>query len=1174
MSYNSHVIDLDKLAQIFNLTFDSMSSIEMSLMETHIKSINKVLSPGLTTLNWSSQRISVFIAAAFHALEKFRSTLTEVRKHSLSIQNIVWQIEQDSLVDVEYDCMLTSLADLTGVMETRARKKLSKRMQQYKSISPLLIKIEMAVSESDKGVSILLKRTYNYWSKRVHNALIEMTFRSIFSFFAILRAPHSKSSLCQINITVCEKEIVMDPTLSEIQKYINRCIRMITETSLQFSRWMHQTCLDAATNLELNDDALDGKLQCSFYKDISRNSAITSSLIGLNHGISLLMKDLHIYLQHWKLIFNEHRVFDSRWMKMVDTNVQSDIPTSLFDGLIKECNGKLFDIESTPFKKGDVYVDLCQQLCVFRSVDVTHAKRFLIEAITERKMDIGDALHTIGKQNLESIQDRIENHRHTLCPEPKSFDELKTVINGVITIQNSNMTMEFECKDICERYQVMRDGDICIPQEEISQAFASSSHWHNLLIHAKTIDLRLADFKDDFKQLLIGQSADFMSKLKMEKSRYLQEGPGSSMISLDQGLVKFDEWTTNLALLRSRKEELTDSEDILGMTNTMYGNLSMIEGSMNELDQIYLLYNNLNEIVQAQQAIIWLSVDIDSFDKKLDFLDHKSKNIPTKYNKSTWDKVNSRIVGLKNTIPILKNLRTDSIKGRHWEQLAQMTNSPIQSSFEDLTLFQILTMNIHRIPSEVDEIVNSSVQEQKIENSLLDVTNYWRSANLITRKYKSGTNSISILSSMDELVIQLEDHILNLHTMLGSKFAGEFRDEIKDWEKRLNLVIECIHIWFRLQQKWMYLEIIFVEADDIRIQLPKEAKIFDDTSRAFQLIMKKTNEVPNIVNACSQERMQTFTYLLEALENCQKSLSEYLNTKRAAFSRFYFISDEEMISILGNSDPSFIEPHLMKLFDNTKKLQFSQGNTKILGLSSSEEEHFQLIHEVDSVGPVEVWMKHLEGEIEHTLHSKMKESIFNFATQSRKTWIEMNVGMCIMSASQVWWTWQVEDAFQLIEIGEKRALQDLEIKLSTELSNMITMVRSPLHANTRRKVNSSLIIDVHARDVVSSFVRESILSSKEFAWESQLRFYWNKSDDDLLIRQCIGSFYYGYEYIGLSGRLVMTPLTDRCFMTLTQALTFKLGGSPSGPAGTGKVSFLMIKGTLEICHFSLIYIKC
>lgn len=69
---------------------------------------------------------------------------------------------------------------------------------------------------------------------------------------------------------------------------------------------------------------------------------------------------------------------------------------------------------------------------------------------------------------------------------------------------------------------------------------------------------------------------------------------------------------------------------------------------------------------------------------------------------------------------------------------------------------------------------------------------------------------------------------------------------------------------------------------------------------------------------------------------------------------------------------------------------------------------------------------------------------------------------------------------------------------------------------------------------VSKSLSCSILQAQEFEWESQLRFYWVRETDDLSVRQCTGTFGYGYEYMGLNGRLVITPLTDRIYLTLTQ----------------------------------------
>jgi hypothetical protein len=53
-------------------------------------------------------------------------------------------------------------------------------------------------------------------------------------------------------------------------------------------------------------------------------------------------------------------------------------------------------------------------------------------------------------------------------------------------------------------------------------------------------------------------------------------------------------------------------------------------------------------------------------------------------------------------------------------------------------------------------------------------------------------------------------------------------------------------------------------------------------------------------------------------------------------------------------------------------------------------------------------------------------------------------------------------------------------------------VRKELTPDTRRKVNTLIITDVHGRDIIDTFVRDSIMDAREFAWESQLRFYWDK----------------------------------------------------------------------------------
>ncbi|KAI3360460.1 hypothetical protein L3Q82_002355 [Scortum barcoo] len=571
-------------------------------------------------------------------------------------------------------------------------------------------------------------------------------------------------------------------------------------------------------------------------------------------------------------------------------------------------------------------------------------------------------------------------------------------------------------------------------------------------------------------------------------------------------------------------------------------------------DQVYSLLESEKAIQDMEREVAELQESTNLFDVIIpDYRDIKLCRREIIVLKELWDIVVFVQSSVENwTMTKWRQINVDQMDA----ELRRFAKMDFIVS-DNTTLEDLLALQLHLLEDEVHNIVDKAVKEMAIEKVVTEISQTWASMELSYEDHYQ--TSVPLLKCDEELIETLEDHQVQLQGIFQSKHVDHFMFQVVELQKQLTVADSVLMVWMEVQRTWAYLESIFKGCDDICQQLPADAHRFQAIDAEFQGLMLDSAKTKNVIEAtnkpCLFEKLED---LQKRLGLCEKALAEYLETKRLAFPRFYFISSADLLDILSKGGrPREVTVHLSKLFDNMSDLEFANSeqldNPKLaVGMYSKDREYVPFQTECRCYGPVEAWLTCLEESMKESVRGHLSEAVSVYEDRPREQWILDFPAQVALTGSQIWWSNDMELVFKRLEEGFESALKDYNKKQISQINLLIGMLLGDLSSGERQKIMTICTIDVHARDIVASLIGQKVTTSQAFQWLSQLRHCWYGHQHHCFVNICDAQFLYSYEYLGNTPRLVITPLTDRCYITLTQSLHLTMSGAPAGPAGTGK----------------------
>nr|XP_015196051.1 PREDICTED: dynein heavy chain 2, axonemal isoform X1 [Lepisosteus oculatus]XP_015196052.1 PREDICTED: dynein heavy chain 2, axonemal isoform X1 [Lepisosteus oculatus]XP_015196053.1 PREDICTED: dynein heavy chain 2, axonemal isoform X1 [Lepisosteus oculatus] len=1127
----------------YNRIIEALSQEELGLFRERIRFLDKKIQPGLSKLLWSSKGASSYFIndCRLHA-SKLQLIVDEYKAANLLVSRAARQISELLLVHIDGKRIYRDL-EFEGDQLAHQDSQQQRLITLHQEIVAIMARVYETFRTDGPEVQ---QHWVNYTDKM--DRMVEEAFRLNvkWSLQELSKAINgdtktSPNPLFRVLVILHQEapgstaQVEFSPTLQKLANIVTNIGSQLISTISVFKRLP-----DLLTRRRSQREHI--------HSIIERDEEIRKIQAQIASGMSANAGHLQTYLKTWDTY---REIWEINKDSFIRRYQRLNPPVSSFDADI----ARYTEVANNVQKEETV---LSVQ---FVLLDCSSLKFSLVQQCNEWQGKFTTLLNEMASARLRELHSFLQDNADKVSKPPQTLVELGTSLKLLESLQADLSKMEAQIPPIHEQFAILEKYEVATDSTVQAMLEALNGEWLSFQQCLIDSDSMLKKHKEKFKSSLLFSAEEFKKKVHSTLEDFSGTGPFSSSVSSDAALEQIISLRAQLDSLKEEEATIRHGLGIFKIEQPSSKDILALDKDLDFLQQVWQITKEWESHWSEWKVGQFETLQTEVMESTAQALYKRLHKLSRELKNKQWEIVDSsksKIDQFKRTMPLISDLRNQAMRERHWNQIKYEVQRPFDQTSADFTLEKIVQLGLDQHADKISEISAAASKELSIEQALEGIAKTWEETFLDIAPYKDKGHHR--LRGTEEVFQALEDNQVTLSTMKASRFVKAFEKEVDRWERGLSLILEVIEMILTVQRQWMYLENIFL-GEDIRKQLPRESAEFDDINTSWKEIMDRLNKDNNALRGTHHPGLlEKLSEMNSKLEEIQKTLDTYLETKRQIFPRFYFLSNDDLLEILGQSRrPEAVQPHLKKCFDNIKSLKINKMGISLkseaCGMFSADGEYVEFTHPVLLEGPVEAWLC----DVERTMRWSLKDSLKNCRlalkkmTGKRDKWVKDWPGQMLITASQIQWTTDVTKSLLTSkERADKNALKVMKKKQVSLLHKYSEAIRGNLSKIMRLKIVALVTVEVHARDVIDRLAKSGCCDVTSFDWLCQLRLYWDKDEDDCIIRQTNTHFPYGYEYLGNSGRLVITPLTDRCYMTLTTALHLHRGGSPKGPAGTGK----------------------